>query len=196
MTQRQHPGLRAVSGGLDALTHLGNTCHRGPRGRPDRDVHQDARFLIDVPTTAAEMEAVGEAAVVVLVDKVSIGVLGLEDQLRAGGRGTVAELIALTDWDAYGHRSGNPKCQDCMVHSGFEATAVDQTFSSLKSLLAVARLMFGGAKPTELGPDDLGPSEIPPPHIDVALGELTMNHSSDAQPETAHEASHAGERSA
>jgi len=96
VTQRQHPGLRAVSGGLDALTHLGNTCHRGPRGRPDRDVHQDARFLIDVPTTAAEMEAVGEAAVVVLVDKVSIGVLGLEDQLRAGGRGTVAELIALT----------------------------------------------------------------------------------------------------
>ena len=78
------------------MTHLGNTCHRGPRGRPDRDVHQDARFLIDVPTAAAEMEAVGKAAVVVLVDKVSIGVLGLEDQLRAGGRGTVAELIALT----------------------------------------------------------------------------------------------------
>ena len=44
------------------------------------------------------------------------------------------ELIEETDWDSYGRASGNPKCQDCMVHSGYEATAVDQTFSSFGGL--------------------------------------------------------------
>jgi hopanoid biosynthesis associated radical SAM protein HpnH len=116
--------------------------------------------------------------------------------LQEGYCDSFDELLDTTDWDGYGPESGNTKCTDCMVHSGFEATAVDQTFSSLKSLLAVARLMFGGAKPTELGPDDLGPAEIPPPHIDVALGELTMNNSVGSQPKTAHESSCVGERSA
>ena len=37
-----------------------------------------------------------------------------------------AELMEGTDWDQYG--VGNyEKCQDCMVHSGFEATAVKDT---------------------------------------------------------------------
>ena len=35
------------------------------------------------------------------------------------------ELLEETEWDKYGHASGNPKCEDCMVHSGFEATAAD-----------------------------------------------------------------------
>ena len=33
------------------------------------------------------------------------------------------ELLETTEWEKYGHKSGNPKCEDCMVHSGFEATA-------------------------------------------------------------------------
>jgi hopanoid biosynthesis associated radical SAM protein HpnH len=33
------------------------------------------------------------------------------------------ELLDKTDWDKYGRASGNPKCQDCMVHCGFEPTA-------------------------------------------------------------------------
>ena len=43
-------------------------------------------------------------------------------------------LMAETEWDRYG--SGrNPKCANCMVHSGFEATAVDDTFNRpLKAL--------------------------------------------------------------
>ena len=36
-----------------------------------------------------------------------------------------------TAWERYGRQSGNEKCRDCMVHCGFEATAVHQTFSSL-----------------------------------------------------------------
>ncbi len=36
------------------------------------------------------------------------------------------ELLAATDWDQYG-TGRNPKCGHCMVHSGFEATAVNDT---------------------------------------------------------------------
>jgi hypothetical protein len=32
-------------------------------------------------------------------------------------------LLEETKWEEYGHASGNPKCKDCMVHSGFEASA-------------------------------------------------------------------------
>ena len=31
----------------------------------------------------------------------------------------------------------NPKCDDCMVHSGYEATAVDDTFKSPLKALSV-----------------------------------------------------------
>jgi hopanoid biosynthesis associated radical SAM protein HpnH len=45
------------------------------------------------------------------------------------------ELMASTDWDAYG--VGNyEKCADCMVHSGFEGTAVkDTVMHPLKAML-------------------------------------------------------------
>ena len=41
-----------------------------------------------------------------------------------GYTNTFHELMEETEWDNYGPQSGNPKCQQCMVHSGFEATAV------------------------------------------------------------------------
>ena len=49
-----------------------------------------------------------------------------------------------TDWDAYGRASGNGKCQDCMVHCGYEPAAVEATFGSLRGLLGTARLMLLG----------------------------------------------------
>jgi hypothetical protein len=46
--------------------------------------------------------------------------------LGEGYTKTFKELMDDTDWDAYG--TGNyEKCADCMVHSGFEATAVRDT---------------------------------------------------------------------
>lgn len=50
----------------------------------------------------------------------------------------------MTDWNAYGRRSGNPKCRDCMVHCGYEPTAVRETFSSLGGFLKTARLTVIG----------------------------------------------------
>ncbi|MBD2328330.1 adenosyl-hopene transferase HpnH [Alkalinema sp. FACHB-956] len=43
--------------------------------------------------------------------------------LNEGHVKTFKELIETTDWDQYGNKSNNPKCQDCMVHCGFEPTA-------------------------------------------------------------------------
>jgi hopanoid biosynthesis associated radical SAM protein HpnH len=51
--------------------------------------------------------------------------------LQEGYAKTFAELMESTAWDKYGAKSGNPKCRDCMVHSGYEASAVNDTFGSL-----------------------------------------------------------------
>jgi hopanoid biosynthesis associated radical SAM protein HpnH len=53
--------------------------------------------------------------------------------LQEGYAASFQELMETTDWDGYGRKSGNEKCRDCMVHCGYEPTAVDQTFSSLKA---------------------------------------------------------------
>jgi hopanoid biosynthesis associated radical SAM protein HpnH len=65
--------------------------------------------------------------------------------LQDGYADTFAELMAETQWQNYGTESGNPKCANCMVHSGYEASAVDHTFGSIKGLFATARAtLFGG----------------------------------------------------
>ena len=57
--------------------------------------------------------------------------------LGEGYAKTFKELMESTDWDAYG--VGNyEKCADCMVHSGFEATAVQDTFKHPIKALAVS----------------------------------------------------------
>ncbi|HEF4771293.1 adenosyl-hopene transferase HpnH [Burkholderia multivorans] len=51
---------------------------------------------------------------------------------------TFKELMETTDWDSYG--VGNyEKCADCMVHCGFEATAVMDTIAHPLKALAVSR---------------------------------------------------------
>ena len=53
--------------------------------------------------------------------------------LQDGYADTFEELMTTTRWDDYGRKSGNEKCRDCMVHCGYEPSAVDHTFSSLKA---------------------------------------------------------------
>ena len=59
--------------------------------------------------------------------------------LQDGYADTFQELMESTAWQEYGTESGNPKCANCMVHSGYEASAVNDTFSSLRGLLATAK---------------------------------------------------------
>jgi hopanoid biosynthesis associated radical SAM protein HpnH len=56
--------------------------------------------------------------------------------LQDGYADTFQELLDSVEWKNYGTESGNPKCANCMVHSGYEASAVDHTFSGLRGLWA------------------------------------------------------------
>jgi len=59
--------------------------------------------------------------------------------LQDGYAETFSELMETTEWASYGTESGNPKCANCMVHSGYEASGVDYTFDSFKGFVATAK---------------------------------------------------------
>jgi hopanoid biosynthesis associated radical SAM protein HpnH len=62
--------------------------------------------------------------------------------LQDGYADTFSELMDSVEWKNYGTESGNPKCANCMVHSGYEASAVDHTFSRLNGLWATVKATF------------------------------------------------------
>ena len=59
--------------------------------------------------------------------------------LQDGYADSFQELLDSVEWEKYGAKSGNPKCANCMVHSGHEASAVDYNFSSLKGFWVTAK---------------------------------------------------------
>ncbi|MBI2992746.1 MAG: adenosyl-hopene transferase HpnH [Gammaproteobacteria bacterium] len=73
---------------------------------------------------------------------------------------TYRELMEETEWNRYG-TGRNPKCDNCMVHSGYEATAVNDMF----------RNPFKGLKIALIGPATDGPMapELPVIYEDEPL---------------------------
>ena len=65
--------------------------------------------------------------------------------MQDGYADSFQELMEATKWENYGTESGNPKCANCMVHSGYEASAVNDTFSSLRGLWNTARATFSSS---------------------------------------------------
>jgi hopanoid biosynthesis associated radical SAM protein HpnH len=61
--------------------------------------------------------------------------------LQEGYVDTYKELVEETEWANYGQASGNAKCADCMVHCGFEPSAVNQTFSGFTGMWATVKAM-------------------------------------------------------
>ncbi|UCD74736.1 MAG: adenosyl-hopene transferase HpnH [Phycisphaerales bacterium] len=61
--------------------------------------------------------------------------------VQEGHYATFEELINNTDWNNYGRASGNDKCRHCMVHCGYEPSAVNHTFSGIGGMLATIRAM-------------------------------------------------------
>lgn len=59
--------------------------------------------------------------------------------LNDGYASTFKELLESTEWEKYGQQSGNPKCRDCMVHCGYEPTAVIDATRNLKNMVASVR---------------------------------------------------------
>jgi hopanoid biosynthesis associated radical SAM protein HpnH len=84
--------------------------------------------------------------------------------LQDGYVRTFGELLEQTDWKKYGAESGNPQCVNCMVHSGYEASAVNDTFGSLKGLRDTARAsFFSGGYRDRRAADALAEDESPAP---------------------------------
>jgi hopanoid biosynthesis associated radical SAM protein HpnH len=94
--------------------------------------------------------------------------------LGEGYAKTFTELMEETDWDAYG--TGNyEKCADCMVHSGYEATAVvDSVRHPLKAAMASLRgVRTEGEMAPEIALDGQRPAEyVFSRHVEEAMEQL------------------------
>ncbi len=88
---------------------------------------------------------------------------------------TFKELMETTDWDSYG--TGNyEKCADCMVHSGYEATAVmDMVKNPLKGLAVAMRgIKTDGEMAAEIDMNNQRPAEyVFSRHVEQAMEKLT-----------------------
>ena len=95
--------------------------------------------------------------------------------LGEGYAASFAELLEETDWDAYG--TGNyEKCANCMVHCGYEATAVTDTLRH--PLKALKVLLSGIDTEREMAPeiplDGQRPAEyVFKQHVEKTLSELS-----------------------
>ena len=96
--------------------------------------------------------------------------------------GTFKELMEGTDWDAYG--VGNyEKCADCMVHSGFEATAVADTIAHpLKALgVSLRGVRTSGPMAPDIDLTKQRPADyVFSKHVEIKLEEIGRAKSSKA----------------
>jgi len=107
--------------------------------------------------------------------------------LGEGYAKTYKELMEGTDWDKYG--TGNyEKCADCMVHSGFEATAVVDAVKRPWKLAAVA--LMGVRVEGPMAPDipltNQRPAEyVFSRHVEQKLAEIQVAETGAHAPEAA-----------
>jgi hopanoid biosynthesis associated radical SAM protein HpnH len=70
--------------------------------------------------------------------------------LNEGHAESFTQLLETTDWTRYGQAGGHPACRDCMVHCGYEPSALDATLGTPGGLLATVRSLLGGALTEQL----------------------------------------------
>jgi hopanoid biosynthesis associated radical SAM protein HpnH len=107
--------------------------------------------------------------------------------LGEGYAQTFRELMEETDWDSYG--TGNyEKCADCMVHSGFEATAVQDAVRHPFKAFAVSRrgVDTEGAMAAEIPLDRQRPAQyVFSRHVEQKLSEIRVSQAGPKEPTTA-----------
>ncbi len=94
--------------------------------------------------------------------------------LQDGYADTFAELMESTNWESYGTESGNPKCANCMVHSGYEASAVHDQFSTWKGFFATVKGQF--AKYPDAAALKMLDEPVKPVHAPAGLVQLTIHN--------------------
>jgi hopanoid biosynthesis associated radical SAM protein HpnH len=101
---------------------------------------------------------------------------------------TFKELMEETDWDAYG--TGHyEKCADCMVHSGYEATAVMDTVTRPLQALKVSLkgVRTAGKMAPDIPMDNQRPAQyVYSRHVEIKLSEIKgLKNKPEALAETA-----------
>ncbi len=94
--------------------------------------------------------------------------------LGEGYAKTFAELMEETNWDSYGVGKYE-KCADCMVHCGFEASAVNESFSRPWEVLkvAIAGIRTEGAMAKDIPLDRQRPADyVFSRHVQNKLAEI------------------------
>jgi len=108
--------------------------------------------------------------------------------LGEGYASTFKELMEETDWDSYG--TGNyEKCADCMVHSGYEATAVkDAIANPLKAMMVGLRgVRTEGPMAPEIPLDNQRPAEyVFSRHVELKLREIRDAKAREAEARAKH----------
>jgi hopanoid biosynthesis associated radical SAM protein HpnH len=103
--------------------------------------------------------------------------------LGEGYAKTFKELMEGTDWDAYG--TGNyEKCADCMVHSGYEATAINDTLTNPVKALAVSLrgIRTDGPMAPEIRLDRQRPAQyVFSRHVEQKLSEIRQSKTAAKQ---------------
>ncbi len=98
--------------------------------------------------------------------------------LQDGYADTFQELLDSVEWKNYGTESGNPKCANCMVHSGYEASAVDHTFSGLRGLWATIKAelktKYADADALEMLNEPVQPVHAFNPLVQIEAGKSQM----------------------
>jgi hopanoid biosynthesis associated radical SAM protein HpnH len=93
--------------------------------------------------------------------------------LQDGYADTFAELMEATNWENYGTESGNPKCANCMVHSGYEASAVHDQFNSWRGFVATVKATLFAKYPDAAALRMLD-EPVKPVHAPAGLVQLKM----------------------
>lgn len=108
--------------------------------------------------------------------------------LGEGYAKTFKELMEDTDWDSYG--TGNyEKCADCMVHSGYEATAVKDTIAHpLKAMMVSLRgIRTEGPIAPEIPLHNQRPAEyVFSRHVELKLKEIRDAKAREAEAPAKH----------
>ena len=98
--------------------------------------------------------------------------------LQDGYADTFKELMESVEWNNYGTESGNAKCANCMVHSGYEASAVDHTFSGLGGLWATIKsglsTAYADADALEMLNEPVKPVHAFNPLVQIAASKTQM----------------------
>ena len=103
--------------------------------------------------------------------------------LQDGYAETFEELMQSTEWSKYGTESGNPKCANCMVHSGYEASAVHDTFNTMRGFLATVKATFSSKYADRQALEELE-RPVQPVHAPAGLVQLQSAKAEDREEAT------------